>query len=377
MPQLPDWSPPRCCLPASPTVFNLDFIMDKPEIGRMINSKPPHPMNEPDSGAVPFDLTTPPVPFKDRHVGLVIYGILTLLLGGLIGLFIPLMLFGLTASAKATGTPVNTAGLAPAICMYGILAVALIWLGIGSIMARRWARALLLIFSWTWLVFGVLVTAAMAFVLPTIFRSLPANTSTGQPSVPMLPMLVGMLVVFGIGFVLLPACWTFFYRSRHVKATCDTRDPVVRWTDACPLPVLGFCLWQVLAVLTFLVLPLAGHGVMPFFGTFLTGVPGTLIYFVMALVWGYAAWSLYRLEQRGWWVILLAMVLFALSSVLTYAFHDVAEMYRLMGYPEAQVQQMQAIGIFSGHRMGWLTALSMLPFLIYLLWIKRYLHRPV
>jgi len=334
-------------------------------------------MNQPDLGAGPFEPIPPLVLYKDRYVGLVIFGILTLLLGGLIGLFIPLMLFGLAASAKTTGTPVNMAALAPAICIYGVLAVALVWLGIGSIMARRWARALLLIFSWTWLVFGVVITIVLAFVLPTMLPTLPASGANGQPAVPMLPILIGTFVVFGIAFVLLPACWTFFYHSRHVKATCETRDPVVRWTDACPLPVLGFCLWQVLAGSTFLVLPLVGHGVTPFFGMFLTGVPGTLIYFVMALVWSYAAWSLYHLEQRGWWVLLLAMVLFGLSSLLTYAFHDVTEMYRLMGYPEAQVQQMQAIGLFSGHRMVWLTGLSMLPFLIYLLWIKRFLHRPV
>lgn len=240
-------------------------------------------------------------------------------------------------------------------------------------MARRWARALLLIFSWIWLVGGIGGAIALAFIMPTMLRNMSAN---GQPAGPVVPALIGMFVVCGIAFVLLPACWTFFYHSRHVKATCETRDPVVRWTDACPLPVLGFCLDLVMSVPMFLVLPLAAHGVVPFFGIFLTGILGSLIYLVIAVIWSYAAWSLYRLEQRGWWLILLALALLSLSSVITYAFHDVAEMYQLMGYPAAQITQMQQISLFSGNRMAWFTGLFMLPILAYLLWIKRYLPRP-
>jgi len=38
------------------------------------------------------------------------------------------------------------------ILFYALLAVLFVWLGIGSIMARRWARALVLVSSWFWLV---------------------------------------------------------------------------------------------------------------------------------------------------------------------------------------------------------------------------------
>jgi hypothetical protein len=62
------------------------------------------------------------------------------------------------------------------------LAVALIWLGIGSIKARRWARALLLIFSWSWLVMGVCMTAVMPFFMAKVMANLPPNAKTGQPA---------------------------------------------------------------------------------------------------------------------------------------------------------------------------------------------------
>jgi len=317
------------------------------------------------------------MPYKDRSAGLLIFGILTILLGCLAGLIVPLMLIGQAASAKAGGAPTPISTILPGMFIYGILAVALVWLGIGSIMVRRWARALLLIFSWNWLVMGLFVLVIMAFFIPKMLATMSSSGTTGQPAVPsaaIAGMMIGMFLVFGVLFVILPAVWTFFYNSRHVKATCEGRDPVTRWTDACPLPVLGFCLWLLLGVPMLLIMPLAGHGVMPFFGMFLTGAPGTMLCLAIAAIWSCAAWSLYKLEQRGWWLILIALCVFMLSALLTFAQHDMMEMYRLMGYPEAQIEQMQKSGLLVGNRMTWLMAFSMLPFLGYLLFIKKYLR---
>ena len=51
------------------------------------------------------------------------------------------------------------------------------------------------------------------------------------------------------------------------------------------------------------------------------------------------------------------------------------EMYHLMGYPEAQIEQIQKSGLLIGNRMTWLMAFSVLPFLGYLLFIKKILRR--
>jgi hypothetical protein len=104
-------------------------------------------MNEPIPPITPVETTAPT--YKDRSTGLMIFGILTLLLGGLCGLFILLMLAGQASLARMNPAQANVAAILPAVAIYGVLAVALIWLGIGSIQARRWARALLLIFSWS------------------------------------------------------------------------------------------------------------------------------------------------------------------------------------------------------------------------------------
>jgi hypothetical protein len=63
------------------------------------------------------------------------------------------------------------------------------------------------------------------------------------------------------------------------------------------------------------------------------------------------------------------------SSFLTFPRHDVLEMYRLMGYPEAQIEQIQKSGLLIGNRMTWLMAFSVLPFLGYLLFIRKFLRR--
>jgi hypothetical protein len=328
----------------------------------------------------PTPIETAPLPdYKDRSTALVIFGILTLLLGCLAGLFVPLMLFGQMMAAKAPNAPpVNHATMLPGMVVYGLLAVALIWLGIGSIQKRRWARALLLIFSWSWLVMGVVMTAVIPFVMSKAMANLPPNAKTGQPAMPpgaITGMVIGMTIFFFVFFVLVPAVWTFFYNSRHVKTTCEARDPVTRWTDACPLPVLGFCLWTWFAVPMMLIMSLTGLAVMPCFGVFVSGLPGALFCLIIAAIWGMAGWWLYRLDARGWWLILVAMVLFMVSALMTYAHHDILEMYQLQGLPQAQIDQMQKMGLFTGNRMSWFTALCSLPFLGYLLFIKKYLRK--
>jgi len=105
---------------------------------------------------------------------------------------------------------------------------------------------------------------------------------------------------------------------------------------------------------------------------FLSGVPGTLFCLLFAAVWAYAAWLIYHLKSAGWWLVLLVMVLSMVSALTTFAHHDMLEMYRLMGYPKAQIDQMQKTGLMTGNFITWLTTLSVVPVLGYLLFVKKY-----
>src|SRR5207248_3270305 len=131
----------------------------------------------------PMDTVDSASGFKDRKAGLVIFGILTALIGGLCALMVPLMLFG-QAMATKQGAAMGTHTILPVATMYVGMAVIFIWLGIGSIMARRWARALLLVLSWSWLVIGVVSLGFMAVFLPKIMEVGRTAGAPGQPAPP-------------------------------------------------------------------------------------------------------------------------------------------------------------------------------------------------
>jgi hypothetical protein len=331
-------------------------------------------MDDQNPEAMEVDLSPLSTAYKDRSTGLIIFGALTILLGCVCALLVPLLVLSQTMAAKATGTPPSFAVLVPAVSVYGVLAVALVWLGIGSLKARRWARALLLIFSWSWLVMGIVTLIAMAFLMPQMLANVPATGSTDHPPMPgvMTAVIIVMLGFVGVFFVIVPGIGAFFYGSRHVKATCEARNPAACWTDGCPLPVLACSLWLAFGAAMMLILPCTGHGVIPCFGVFLTGVSGTLAYLAVATIGGAAAWALYRLHRWAWWVIAIGLCLYLTSTLVTFARHDVIEMYRLMGYPEAQIQLLQQSHFLAGNGMTWMMICCMVPWLAFLIFIKRY-----
>jgi hypothetical protein len=334
-------------------------------------------MNQSESESAPVESTPASMPYKDRSMGLSVFGTLTILLGCLAGLF-GLYLWGKTAIGVAARAPDGFSTILPGLFLCGILAVALVWLGVGSIMARRWARALLLILSWCCLVFGVLLLVFAAFFLPHTLANMTAAGTAAQPaSNARLKVIViaVMLLFLGVFAVIVPVVWIFFYNSRHVKATCEMRDPVPRWTDACPLPVLGFCVFLMVNVPLMLLLPVSGDCVVPFFGMFLTGIPGALGYLAFASIWFYAAWSLYKLQPLGWWLIFIALLVWMVSAILTYPRLGMMEMYRLMNYSDAHLEHLQEDGLLTGNPNAWLMSLSNLPLMAYLLFIKKFLRR--
>ncbi len=262
----------------------------------------------------------------------------------------------------------------PGATTYLMLAVSFIWLGIGSIMARRWARALLLILAWAWLITGVLMVGFMAALLPKLSGQ-PVPGSQPIPDGVRVVLMVVVLGILSVMFVLLPGLLILFYGSRHVKATCETRDPVVRWTDACPLPVLAIGVFLVFGIVSMLPMLLVHNCVVPFFGHFLSGVPGTILILAVIAVWGYCARATYRCESAGWWVLLISFGTVMVSSILTFARVDLMQMYRTMGYTERQLELFQKYNGLMGSHLLIFMSITPLPFLAYLFYVKRYFPR--
>jgi hypothetical protein len=305
--------------------------------------------------------------FRDRRTSLIVFGILVILLGCLCALMVPLMLLGQSMAARQGGT-VNGQTMIPAVLTYLTLAVALIWLGIGSIMVRRWARALLLILAWSWLVVGIFTSVSMFFVMPRIMANVPAGARVIAIAV--------ALVLLGVIFLAIPGILVLIYQNKNVKATCEAHDPVTRWTDRCPLPALALSVWLGLGALSMLMMPLAYHSVLPVFGVLISGLPGTVAFLVFAGLWGYLARAAYQLKPAAWWITVAMLVLFSVSNIVTFSRIDVAELYQRMGYTEQMIDQIESVGFFSSKTMVWWTALFCLPLFGYLLGVKRYFTRP-
>src|SRR5436190_12261921 len=98
-----------------------------------------------------MDASPPPLVqpvYKDRRTGLIVFGIFAILIGAFCALLVPVMIFGQVMAARRLGTEFETSAALISSAVYGAMAVVMIWLGVGSILARRWARALLLCVGW-------------------------------------------------------------------------------------------------------------------------------------------------------------------------------------------------------------------------------------
>ena len=230
--------------------------------------------------------------YEDRSAGLVTFGILQVIVGLVCGL----NLLSIAAAAERFGAP--PAAVSSAIVVYSVATCWFVTMGVGSIRARRWARALSLAGSWIWALIGLFAVILMTFFMPSLVQN---GGSKG-------------LALIATLFIAAPVAFILFYRSRSVGATCDERDPHVRWTDRVPVSVLGVAMLLAFCALSLLVG--ASHGSLSIFGTTLTGAPAMLAMLAFAGLFGFLAVQLLRLRESAWWTVTLLHVISALAAAV-------------------------------------------------------------
>lgn len=318
----------------------------------------------------------PPVPpaYKDRRAGLIVFGIFAIVIGAICALFVPLMIVGQMLTARRLGTDVDMSAAVISAGVYALLAVVMIWLGVGSILARRWARALLLCLGWIALITGLIVMPAVWVVMNSIGDTLRAQGQTvteGQLVVVKIIMIATTFVIY----IVIPGIAVLFYRSPHVKHTCDVRDPVERWTDHCPLPVLALVILKVFgAVMLLLILPIYG-GAFPLAGYVISGGAARILWLIVVGFMVYAARGFYRLDRQAWFVYLVGATVLWTSSLVTFLRIGLVEYYRQSGLPEHQLELMARSPLIQGHTFLWLSALGMGLFLGYMIYVRRFFTR--
>ena len=320
----------------------------------------------------------PPV-YKDRGTGLVILGVFQIILGLISALMIPLAALGMFMSRLAPGGAMRPGQFVSSLATYLFAAAALISLGVGSMQMKRWARALTLVTSWYWLIMGVLLTILLTAVLPVALKGALAKVPQGGADAPsatvstgVMAVIITILIIFAAVFlVIVPIAFVVFYSRKDVEYTCRRRDPVERWTDRSPLPVLGASIVLFTGALYTLLVGVTTP-LFPFFGRYLTGIPAVVCFLVLAALDAYLAIALFRLQSSGWWITVVALPIRLLSMALTYARADLMQAYSKVGFSDAQLQMLNSNPMLRSHVFLWWGLISLLLFFGYLLWLKRY-----
>ncbi len=157
----------------------------------------------------------PAAEYKNRRSGLMAFGSLQLLIGAFFLLFAGLFIF--LPFSQAIGGPAVGGLTLPLVVLAiaaGAVGITFVVLGMGSVLARNWARIATLVLSWTWFGGGLLSLVILALKLPALLRGVP------RPPQNLPTVMAAILSIAAALMVFLPGMFLLFYHGNHVKATC-------------------------------------------------------------------------------------------------------------------------------------------------------------
>ena len=181
-------------------------------------------------------------------------------------------------------------------------------------------------------------------------------------------IMIGMITFMTIFYVIIPGLLVLFYSGRDVKATCEYRDPKIRWTDKCPLPVLAISLMTAVGAISTLTMGTC-KWTLPFFGIILNGTAGAILILVLVLLYAYSAWGLYKMNIKAWWVLLLVTIGWSASIIITFSRVSMQDYYDKIGF---SAQQLESMKRFNMSNMSWFCGLWAAVTIAYLLCIRKY-----
>jgi hypothetical protein len=242
-------------------------------------------------------------------------------------------------------------------------------MGIGSVVARRWARALILVSSWLWLICGALGFVFMMRVIPNMFNKMGENSQI--PAAVEIAVICVMIAFMAVFYVIIPGLLVLFYSGRNVKATVEYRDPQIRWTDKCPLPVLAISFISAGWAISMFCVAIYNWTI-PFFGSLLSGTQGAIVILVLTLLLVYMAYGTYKLDIKAWWCALLIIIGWSLSTIITFSRVGIQAYYDKMGFSAQQLESMKQYGTIFGSNMVLFTSFWAIAVIVYLIYIRRY-----
>lgn len=301
---------------------------------------------------------------RDRTVGLIVFGTLDILFG--IFCFSMAMLLLISVAALGLGGMKSIHFLLALLFLF-FLTGWFVVVGLGSIKARRWARALLLVGAWVAVFFGTLVLAAILFVLPEMY-SLVADSELFPPAeaLDFISFLIFILVLLQVVF---PVVGIAFYGSPSVQSTCERLNPEPSWTDRCPLPLLAMSFISIIGSFSIFFAGTTNYTVF-LFGYVVNGFPGAVVVASISATCGYVGWGAYTRKMHAWWAAYAIIVLISASLMLTFSGMDMASMYAMMGYTEEQNRHLQEFYPLSPSTLTFMSCAWGIMACIYLVWVR-------
>ena len=309
--------------------------------------------------------------YKDMKTWLILAGGLQILIG-IFFFFAGIMsVFGVLIQSVSQSASSSLETALAAMIFYLLLAVCVISLGIGTIMCRKWARALGAAGWGIALVWGIIGMVYFFLIMSEYPKMIPQQPGGGGPQVQniiaVVMVVTGIFIaIFSIG---IPTLFFFFFINKHVRLTCENLDRKTRWTDAVPLPVLPIILILGSFLFSICMMPFYSFTV-PFFGTFLQGWKGAGILVVCVALAIFLAKTLYKLKTYSWYMTLVSGIIVTSSFLTTFIKADFGDLYRQMGYPEEQIELMQKMNLHPSLITS--IILTFICFITYMFWIRKY-----
>jgi hypothetical protein len=260
-------------------------------------------------------------------------------LGGLLIEISMLLLPDVQTSAGRPAMPPGARSMAAIVWLF-LIAVAVfgIFVGVGIVRRRNWARISILV----WGGFMSVVSAITIPVLFFVFSAMPGMMPKDADAAPVISMMKWISVLF-YGIPLGVGIWwlVLFTRPRVAAAftapvdlapyppTMDVSgfplpQPTTRASlapkPACPLPLMifaGFLIFSAFFMLLMVLVPLTGSMPFFFFGHFYTGLTAKVILGLMGLVFGAAGVGMFKLKSWGLHTILVLQCVFVVNGILS------------------------------------------------------------
>ncbi len=242
-------------------------------------------------------------PFPDRMRWLTVVGVVEILIGGSCGLcgVLLLLLAPFFRQNPSTAYIAHGGMLTMNVLAFFAAAVLFVWLGIGTMRARRWARDLMLVAAWVWLIVGALAVVLVFVTLPGRLQEMSGLGGESLGSSEIVAVTAILAALTGFLYVVLPGLFVLFYSNRGVRRTVETRDASARWTGKCPLSVLTLCQFLACSAIMSVAAPFYTSAV-PVGRRIMTGVTAKLILVSFTVLNGYLAWAIYKLRPHAWWI---------------------------------------------------------------------------